>query len=76
MKEGATIQPGDVLCEIQTDKAVVAMEYDDEAVLAKIMVKEGDQAVAVGKLIALMVNEGNLISYSHLMSTSIIMDVY
>lgn len=38
-KEGEKIDPGDVICEIQTDKAVVAFEIEDEAVLAKILGK-------------------------------------
>lgn len=37
-KEGDTIAPGDVLCEIETDKAVVAFETEEEGVLAKILV--------------------------------------
>lgn len=36
-KEGDKINPGDVVCEIQTDKAVVAFEMEDEAILAKIL---------------------------------------
>lgn len=35
-KEGDTINPGDVLCEIQTDKAVMAFETEEEGTLAKI----------------------------------------
>lgn len=37
-KEGDPIAAGDALADIQTDKAVVTMEYDDECVLAKIVV--------------------------------------
>jgi pyruvate/2-oxoglutarate dehydrogenase complex dihydrolipoamide acyltransferase (E2) component len=37
-KEGDTITPGDVLCEIQTDKAVMAFETEEEGILAKILV--------------------------------------
>merc|ERR1711936_1213556 len=57
-KEGESISAGDVLCEIQTDKAVVSMEWDDDAILAKILVKEGSDGVQVNSMIALMVNEG------------------
>lgn len=39
-KEGDKIEPGDALADIQTDKAVVTMEVDDESVLAKIIVCE------------------------------------
>merc|ERR1719367_211031 len=57
-KEGEAISAGDVLYEIQTDKAVVSMEWDDDAILAKILVKEGSDGVQVNSMIALMVNEG------------------
>ena len=56
-KEGEKLEAGDVLCEIQTDKAVVAMEIDDEAILAKILVPEGESGVKINTLIALTVNE-------------------
>ncbi|XP_046394055.1 pyruvate dehydrogenase protein X component, mitochondrial-like [Ischnura elegans] len=57
-KEGETFQPGDVLCEIQTDKAVVAFEIEEEGTLAKILVNEDATNVKVGTLIGLMVAEG------------------
>jgi len=57
-KEGESISAGDVLCEIQTDKAVVSMEWDDDAILAKILVSEGASGINVNSMIALMVNEG------------------
>lgn len=37
-KEGDPVQPGDVLCDIQTDKAVVSMDTEEEGTLAKILV--------------------------------------
>lgn len=37
-KEGDSVSPGDVLCEIQTDKAVMAFETEEEGILAKIIV--------------------------------------
>merc|ERR1719400_1240007 len=55
--EGEAIAAGDVLCDIQTDKAVVSMEADDDGVVAKIIMEEGAGA-KVGTLIALMVGEG------------------
>ena len=54
--EGDKLEAGDVLCEIQTDKAVVAMEIDDEAILAKILVPEGESGIQINSLIALTVN--------------------
>ena len=46
-QEGDTINAGDVIAEIQTDKAVVALEADDNAVMAKILVAEGTANVKV-----------------------------
>ena len=37
--EGDRLEPGDAVCDIQTDKAVVSMEVDEEGVLAKIIIK-------------------------------------
>lgn len=56
-KEGDKIAPGDLLCEVQTDKAVMAYELDDEGVLAKILVGEGSNEIAVGELIAIVCGE-------------------
>ena len=49
-KEGDSIQPGDMICEVQTDKAIVAMELEEECVLAKILVNEDSKNVKIGKL--------------------------
>ncbi|XP_070547475.1 dihydrolipoyllysine-residue acetyltransferase component of pyruvate dehydrogenase complex-like [Ptychodera flava] len=57
-KEGDRVQPGDALCEIETDKATVTMEIEEEGILAKILVPEGTANIPVGKLIALLVEEG------------------
>ncbi|XP_024943435.1 dihydrolipoyllysine-residue acetyltransferase component 1 of pyruvate dehydrogenase complex, mitochondrial isoform X2 [Cephus cinctus] len=57
-KEGDNIQAGDAVADIQTDKAVVTMEMDDEGILAKIIVTEGTKDIKVGTLIALTVEEG------------------
>lgn len=55
-KEGDPIQPGDALADIQTDKAVMTFEMDDEAILAKIIVPEGSKDIKIGELIALLVD--------------------
>lgn len=47
-----------MLCEIQTDKAVVAMEVDEEGVLAKIVVKEDVPDVSIGRVIAVLAESG------------------
>lgn len=57
-KEGDPVVPGDVICDIQTDKAVISMETDEEGILAKILVPEDTKDIKVGTLIALMVGEG------------------
>ena len=46
-KEGEELVPGDVVCDIQTDKAVVSMEVDEEGVLAKIIKSPDDGTVKV-----------------------------
>lgn len=58
VKEGEPVAAGDALCEIETDKAVVTMESNDDGVLAKILMEEGSRNVRLGTLIALMVEEG------------------
>ncbi|XP_032895150.1 pyruvate dehydrogenase protein X component, mitochondrial [Amblyraja radiata] len=57
-KEGETVHVGDVLCEIETDKAVVSFDSSDDGVLAKILVEDGTKDVTLGSLIALLVAEG------------------
>ncbi|NXY17725.1 ODPX protein, partial [Atrichornis clamosus] len=57
-KEGETVNVGDALCEIETDKAVVTMESSDDGILAKILVEEGSKNVRLGSLIGLLVEEG------------------
>ncbi|XP_016920895.2 dihydrolipoyllysine-residue acetyltransferase component of pyruvate dehydrogenase complex, mitochondrial [Apis cerana] len=55
-KEGDKIEAGDAVADIQTDKAVVTLELEDESILAKIIVGEGIQDIKVGSLIALTVD--------------------
>lgn len=57
-EEGDKISPGDVLCEIQTDKAIVGFETEEDGVLAKILVPENTKDVKLGTVIAIMVQEG------------------
>ena len=56
--EGDRISPGDVIAEIETDKATMEVEAVDEGVLAKILVGEGSEGVAVNSVIALLLEEG------------------
>src|SRR3954451_4394730 len=57
-KEGEKVKPGDVIAEIETDKATMEVEAVDEGTLAKILVPEGTADVPVNQLIAVMAGEG------------------
>jgi pyruvate dehydrogenase E2 component (dihydrolipoamide acetyltransferase) len=57
-KEGDKIKPGDVLAEIETDKATMEVEAIDEGVLAKIVVPAGTADVPVNNVIGLIAGEG------------------
>src|SRR5947208_4643863 len=57
-KEGDEVKAGDVIAEIETDKATMEYESIDDGVLAKIVVPEGTQDVAVNQLIAVLAQEG------------------
>lgn len=57
-KEGDTIKSGQVLAEIETDKATMEVEAVDEGILGKIIVPEGTEAVPVNALIGLILEEG------------------
>ncbi|KAK7279527.1 hypothetical protein RJT34_24580 [Clitoria ternatea] len=58
-KEGEKIEVGDVLCEIETDKATLEFECLEEGFLAKILVPEGSKDVPVGQAIAITVEDEN-----------------
>ena len=56
-KEGDRVKVGDVICEIQTDKATIGFESQEDGYLAKILVPKDTKGVEVGKLIGLLVEE-------------------
>ncbi len=56
--EGDAVKSGDVLCEIETDKATMEVEAVDEGTLGKILVADGTEGVKVGAVIALLLEEG------------------
>ena len=58
-KEGDKVSPGDVLAEIETDKATMEVESIDEGVLAKILVTEGTCSVKVNQLLAVLLEDGD-----------------
>nr|XP_039249549.1 dihydrolipoyllysine-residue acetyltransferase component of pyruvate dehydrogenase complex, mitochondrial-like [Styela clava] len=64
LKEGDHFEPGDLLAEIETDKATVGFEAQDEGYIAKILVPEGTKEVPLGTLIAISVdNEEDIAAF-------------
>ena len=57
-KEGDTVKAGDVIAEIETDKATMEVEAVDEGTLAKILIPEGSEGVKVNTPIAVLAGEG------------------
>ena len=57
VKVGDNVSSGDVIAEIETDKATMELEAIDEGQVSKILVKEGEQDVSVGTLIAVIGEE-------------------
>jgi pyruvate dehydrogenase E2 component (dihydrolipoamide acetyltransferase) len=62
VKEGDEVSSGDVLAEIETDKATMEFEAVDEGTIAKILVEEGSDGVKVGQPIAILAEEGEDVS--------------
>jgi len=58
VKEGDTVESGDVMCEIETDKATMEFEAVDEGVIGKIIVNDGTEGVKVNDPIAVLLEEG------------------
>ncbi len=58
LKEGDRVESGDVLAEIETDKATMEIEAIDEGTLARILIPEGTEGVAVNTPIALILEDG------------------
>ncbi|MFL6754666.1 MAG: pyruvate dehydrogenase complex dihydrolipoamide acetyltransferase [Sphingomicrobium sp.] len=58
VKEGDKVASGDILAEIETDKATMEFEAVDEGTVAKILVPEGSEGVKVGAPIAILAGEG------------------
>uniref|UniRef100_UPI001577010A biotin/lipoyl-containing protein n=1 Tax=Sphingomonas bacterium TaxID=1895847 RepID=UPI001577010A len=57
VKEGDTVKSGDILAEIETDKATMEFETIDEGTIVKLAVAEGSEGVKVGTVIALLAGE-------------------
>ena len=58
VKEGDRVEPGDVICEIETDKATMEVEAVDEGTIGRIIVADGTENVAVNAVIAILLEEG------------------
>ena len=58
VKEGDTVASGDVMAEIETDKATMEVEAIDEGTIARILVPEGAENVPVNQPIAILLEEG------------------
>ena len=62
VKEGDTVAPGDVIAEIETDKATMEVEAVDEGVVAKLLVEAGTEGIKVNAVIAILAEEGEDVS--------------
>src|SRR6476620_7879358 len=58
VKEGQTIKPGDIIAEIETDKATMEVEAVDEGKVSKLLISEGTEGVKVNTPIAVLLAEG------------------
>ncbi|MFV2003200.1 MAG: biotin/lipoyl-containing protein, partial [Paracoccaceae bacterium] len=58
VKEGDNVSAGDILAEIETDKAIMEFEAVDEGIVGKLVVAEGSEGVKVNTPIALLIEEG------------------
>ena len=58
VKEGDTVSSGDIMCEIETDKATMEFEAVDEGIIGKILIAEGTEGVKVNTAIAVLLEEG------------------
>ncbi len=58
VKEGDTVSSGDIMAEIETDKATMEFEAVDEGIVGKILIEEGTEGVKVNTPIAILVEEG------------------
>ncbi len=63
-KEGDTVKSGDIIAEIETDKATMEVEAVDEGILSRIVVPEGTEGVKVNAIIAVLASDGEGVSKS------------
>ena len=70
VKEGDSVSAGDILAEIETDKATMEFEAVDEGIIGKILVSEGSEGIKVNSPIAVMIEEGEKISEKEILEAS------
>ena len=58
IKEGDTVESGDIMAEIETDKATMEFEAVDEGIIGKIIIPEGTTGVKVNEIIAILLEDG------------------
>ena len=70
VKEGDTVSAGDILAEIETDKATMEFEAVDEGIIGKILVSEGSEGIKVNSPIAILIEDGEKISEKEILEAS------
>ena len=70
VKEGDTVSAGDILAEIETDKATMEFEAVDEGTIGKILVSEGSEGIKVNSPIAILIEDGEKISEKEILEAS------
>ena len=70
VKEGDSVSAGDILAEIETDKATMEFEAVDEGIIGKILVSEGSEGIKVNSPIAILMEDGEKISEKEILEAS------
>ena len=70
VKEGDSVSAGDILAEIETDKATMEFEAVDEGTIGKILVSEGSEGIKVNSPIAVLIEDGEKISEKEILEAS------
>ena len=70
VKEGDSVSAGDILAEIETDKATMEFEAVDEGIIGKILVSEGSEGIKVNSPIATLIEDGEKISEKEILEAS------
>ena len=70
VKEGDSVSAGDILAEIETDKATMEFEAVDEGIIGKILVSEGSEGIKVNSPIAILIEDGEKVSEKEILEVS------